>query len=78
MKQTENSLRVRNEIAASIGQEIVIEQLKKFREQFISQMKTAIPTANDPYGINLHRYLGRIEAIDYLINQAELANKQSN
>lgn len=79
MKQTENSLRVRNEIAASIGQEIVIEQLKKFREQFISQMKTAIPTANDPYGINLHRYLGRIEAIDHLINQAELANKpQSN
>ena len=79
MKQTEQSLRNRNEIAASIGQEIVIEQLKKFREQFISQMKTAIPTTNDPYGINLHRYLGRIEAIDYLINQAELANKpQSN
>lgn len=79
MMETEQHLRERNQIAASIGQEIVLEQLKRYREQFISQMKTAIPTNNDPYGINLHRYLGRIEAIDYLINQGEMANKpQSN
>lgn len=79
MIDTEKKLRERNEIAASIGQDIVIAQLKKFREQFISQMKNAVPIQSDPYGINLHRYLGRIEAIDYLINEAERANKpQSN
>ena len=78
--ETEQHLRERNIIAASIGQEIVLEQLKKFREQFVSQMKTATPTNSDPYGINLHRYLGRIEAIDYIINQGEMAVKpnQSN
>lgn len=77
--ETEQHLRERNQIAASLGQEIVLEQLRKFREQFISQMKTMVTSSNDPYGINLHRYLGRIEAIDYLINQGEQAIKpQSN
>lgn len=77
--ETQQHLQERNQIAASLGQDIVLEQLRKFREQFISQMKTMVPTANDPHGINLHRYLGRIEAIDYLINQGEQAIKpQSN
>lgn len=76
--ESEQHLRERNQIAASLGQDIVLEQLRKFREQFISQMKTMVTTSNDPYGINLHRYLGRIEAIDYLINQGEQAIKPSN
>lgn len=78
MKETEQHLLNRNVIAASLGQDIVLEQLKRFREQFISQMKTGVPTQSDPYGINLHRYLGRIEAIDFLIQQGENAIKQSN
>ncbi len=77
--ETEQHLTERNQIAASLGQEIVLEQLRIFRERFISQMKTAVPTQSDPNGINLHRYLGRIEAVDFLINQGESANKpQSN
>lgn len=79
MIETEQHLRERNQIAASLGQDIVLEQLKKFREQFISQMKTMVPTASDPNGINLHRYLGRLEAIDFLISKGEDAIKpQSN
>lgn len=79
MIETEEHLRERNEIAASIGQQIVIDVLKKYRERFVGQMKAAVPTSSDPYGINLHRYLGRIEAIDFLITEAERANKpQSN
>jgi hypothetical protein len=79
MIETEEHLRERNEIAASIGQQIVIDVLKKYRERFVGQMKAAVPTASDPYGINLHRYLGRIEAIDFLITEGERANKpQSN
>ena len=78
MKQTEESLLKRNRLAATIGQEIVLEQLKLFREQFVGQLKAVIPTANDPYGINLHRALGRVEALDYIISQAEQSIKQSN
>lgn len=79
MMETEKHLRERNEIAATLGQDIVIAQLKKIRERFISTMETVVPTANDPYGINVHRQLGRIEAIDYLIAQGEQATKpQSN
>jgi hypothetical protein len=78
MIESEEHLRERNEIAASIGQTIVIDMLKKYRERFISQMKTAIPTNSDPYGINLHRYLGRIEAIDFLVSEGERASKPQN
>jgi len=76
MKQTENSLRVRNEIAASIGQEIVIEMLTKYREQFISQLKTIVPTSNDILGLNFHRALGRIDALDFLISEGRRATKK--
>lgn len=76
MMETEQHLRERNEIAASIGQKIVIDQLKKFREQFISQMKTIVPTSNDVYGINLHRALGRVDAIDFLISEGQRATKR--
>lgn len=79
MKETEQHLLNRNQIAATIGQDIVLEQLRRFREQFVSQMKTCVASSNDPYGINVHRALGRVEAIDYLIMQGENATKpQSN
>lgn len=79
MKETEQHLLSRNQIAATIGQDIVLEQLRKYREQFVSQLKACVVSASDPYGINMHRALGRIEAIDYLILQGENAIKnQSN
>lgn len=78
MIETEKSLLKKNAIAASLGQELVLDILKQYREQFISQMKTITPTANDVYGINLHRALGRVDAIDFLINEGERAVKQSN
>lgn len=78
MMETQEHLLERNKIAASIGQDIVIEQLKKYRERFIGQLKSAVPTQSDPNGINLHRYLGRIEAIDFLISEGERATKPNN
>lgn len=78
MMETQEHLLERNQIAASIGQDIVIEQLKKYRERFIGQLKSAVPTQSDPNGINLHRYLGRIEAIDFLITEGERATKPNN
>ena len=73
MKQTEESLLARNRLAAAFSNELTIEVLKEFRERFVSQMKTATPASSDPYGINLHRYLGRIEAVDFIISEAEKA-----
>lgn len=79
MKETEQHLLNRNQIAATLGQDIVLEQLRKYREQFISNLKTCVASSNDPYGINMHRALGRVEALDYLILQGESAIKpQSN
>lgn len=78
MMETQQHLQERNQIAASLGQDIVLEQLRKFREQFISQMKTITPTSNDVYGINVHRALGRIDAIDFLIAEGQRATKRDN
>lgn len=79
MKQTEESMLARNRLAASIGQDIVIEVLKEFREQFVSSMKAIVPTNSDPYCLNMQRALGRVDAIDYILALAENANKpQSN
>ena len=76
MIDTEKKLLERDQIAASIGQDIVIEQLKKYREQFISSLKTIVPTGNDVYGINVHRALGRLDAVDYLISEGIKATKR--
>lgn len=77
MIETEKSLLAKNRLAASIGQDIVLEVLKEFREQFVSQMKTIVPTSNDVLCLNMQRALGRVEAIDFLIAEGERANKRN-
>lgn len=77
MKQTQESLLQRNRLAAAFS-DLTIEALKEFREQFIGQMKATVPTVNDVNAYNLHRALGRLEAIDFLIAEAERANKPQN
>lgn len=78
MKETEESLLARNRLAASIGQDIVLEVLKEFRERFVSQMKAIVPNQADPYCLNLQRALGRVEALDYIIGLAESSIKQQS
>lgn len=78
MIENEKHLLERNQVAATLGQEIVLEQLRKYREQFVSQLKSCVVSSNDLFGINMHRALGRVEAIDYLIMQGENATKSSN
>lgn len=77
MIKNEQSLLQKNRLAAAFT-DLTIEALKEFREQFISNMKTIIPTQNDPMCINMQRALGRIDAIDYVISKAEEANKPQN
>lgn len=79
MIETEKHLLARNRLAATIGEQNTMEVLKEFREKFISSMKAIVPTQNDPLGINLQRALGRVEAIEFLLSEAERATKpQSN
>lgn len=78
MKQTEQQLLNRNKIAATLGQDIVLEILKQYREQFISTLKTIVPTNSDVYGINVHRALGRLDAIDFLITEGQRAAKRDD
>lgn len=77
MIKNEQSLLQRNRLAAGFT-DLTIDLLKEYREQFIGQMKSTIPTANDINAYNLHRALGRLEAIDFLIAEAERANKPQN
>jgi hypothetical protein len=76
MIETEKSLLKSNRIAATIGQEQVLEILTQYREQFISQLKTLVPTSNDIMGLNFHRALGRIDALDFLITEGKRATKR--
>lgn len=78
MKQTEQQLLNRNKIAATLGQDIVLEILKQYREQFISTLKTTLPSTSDPYALNTQRALGRVEAVDYLINLGEQSIKNND
>ncbi|MBO7715677.1 MAG: hypothetical protein J6S85_19095 [Methanobrevibacter sp.] len=78
MMESQQHLQERNQIAASLGQDIVLDILTKYREQFISQLKTIIPTANDVLGLNFHRALGRIDALDFLISEGRRATKRDN
>lgn len=67
MKETEQSLLERNKIAATLGDELTQQVLAGIREQWISTAKSYIPTQNDPSGFGIHRAMGRVDAIDYLI-----------
>lgn len=67
MKEDEKSLLKRNRIAATLGDSLTQEILMEFRDRFYSEMKSYIPTANDQHAFGLHRAMGRVEAVEYLL-----------
>ena len=75
MKTPQEQLTERNKIASTLGTKEVQEVLGKFLEIARNDLKTCVPSASDPYGMNIHRALGRVEEIEYLILQGKLANK---
>ena len=64
---TPEKLLERNKLAATLGDKLCQEVLTAIREQWISTAKSYIPTQNDPNGFGIHRAMGRVDAIDYLI-----------
>lgn len=73
MKTNEERLNDRNRIAATIGttecQEILQAELNRARAEMLSYN---IGT-NDPHAYNLHRYLGRVEMLEFLIAKGKKA-----
>lgn len=78
MKTTEETLLERNKIAATLGDTLTQDVLAEIREQWIAVAKSYVPTQNDPSGFGLHRAMGRVDAIDYLIALGKKAVQTEN
>ena len=75
MKSPEEILNRRNKIAGTLGTKEVQEVLQEFLDSARAEMTGWVITPNDPHAYNLHRILGRIDMLEYLINQGKTANK---
>lgn len=75
MKSPEEILNWRNKIAGTLGTRQVQEVLQEFLESARAELSGWVITPNDPHAYNMHRILGRIDMLEYLINQGKAANK---
>jgi hypothetical protein len=75
MKTNQEKLNDRNRLAATIGtnecQEVLQAELSKAR----AEMLTYNVGTNDPHAYNLHRHLGRIEMLEFLIAKGKRASE---
>jgi hypothetical protein len=75
MKSAEEQLVWRNKIAGTLGIQQVREVLEEYLETARRELSSTIPTDKDPAAYNVHRALGRVEMLEYLIAQGKLATK---
>lgn len=75
MKTKEELLNWRNKIAGTLGTKQVQDVLEEFLTTARAELTGWIITQNDPHAYNMHRMLGRVEMLEYLINQGKAANK---
>lgn len=75
MKSPEERLSWRNKIAGTLGIKEVQDVLEEFLADNRAQLSAWIITPNDPHAYNMHRQLGRVEMLEFLINQGKAANK---
>ncbi|MBO7735520.1 MAG: hypothetical protein J6S67_23345 [Methanobrevibacter sp.] len=75
MKTQEELLNLRNKIAGTLGTKEVQDVLQEFLTSARAELTSWIITANDPHAYNMHRMLGRVEMVEYLINQGKAAIK---
>lgn len=75
MKSTEEKLHWRNKIAATLGNQQVQAVLEEFLESARAELTGWVITPNDPHAYNVHRILGRIDMLEYLINHGKAAIK---
>lgn len=75
MKSPEERLSWRNKIAGTLGTREVQNVLEEFLAIAQKELKACVPTAADPHSYNIHRALGRVEELEFLIQQGKMANK---
>lgn len=75
MKTPQEKLNWRNKIAGTLGTKQVQEVLEEFLANTRAELTGWVITQNDPHAYNMHRILGRIEMVEFLINQGKAANK---
>ena len=75
MTSPEENLNWRNKIAATLGNQQVQAVLEEFLESAHAELTGWVITPNDPHAYNVHRILGRIEMLEFLINQGKAAIK---
>lgn len=77
MKSPEEQLVLRNKIAGTLGTKEVQDVLQEFLEIAKKDLLSCVPTTADPHSYNIHRALGRVEEIEFLINQGKLSTKET-
>jgi len=75
MKTPEELLNIRNKIAGTLGTPQVQDVLQEFLATARGELLSCVPSDKDPHAYNMHRALGRVEMLTYLINQGKAANK---
>lgn len=75
MKTPEEILNLRNKIAGTLGTKEVQDVLNEFLATARGELMSCVPSDKDPHAYNIHRALGRVEMLEYLINQGKAANK---
>ena len=75
MKTQEERLNWRNKLAGTLGTKQVQDVLQEFLTTARAELTGWIITPNDPHAYNMHRMLGRVEMVEYLINQGKAAIK---
>ena len=75
MKTSEELLTLRNKIAGTLGTQHVQDVLQEFLTVARAELTSWRISQSDPHAYSMHRILGRIEMLEYLINQGKAANK---
>lgn len=75
MKSPEEQLNWRNKIAGTLGTQQVQEVLEEFLSAERAKLTAWTPSEKDPNAFCIHRYVGRIEMLEFLINQGKSVNK---
>jgi hypothetical protein len=78
MKSQEEMLNWRNKIAGTLGTPEVQAVLQEFLTAERAKLIAWTPSDKDPNAYCMHRYVGRIEMLEFLINQGKSVTEKES
>ena len=78
MKSQEEMLNWRNKIAGTLGTPEVQAVLQEFLTAERAKLIAWTPSDKDPNAYCMHRYVGRIELLEFLINQGKSVTEKES